>query len=600
MPPLIGQTGETYRGTLNAVGLSPAALFARECIQNAADSALLARQQEIAAPNSSLRVEFHFKTLKGAQKKEFLRALKAEQLAERRDLLELEDGCFLYDTQDSKPLTILVVNDYQTTGLFGNPLTEGLKSHLAKLLFALGDRSKTREMQDAGGSYGFGKGALSKVSRSYCVIAYSRFDERKDGSVHTRLMGCGYYPNHEISGTEYMGLAYFGRVHPDDNNDLGGALENDDAHRLAESLCIQSRSEGETGTSLLIPDPLIGPEELAREIENWWFPALIFSDYEVSVFADGQRVPITPGNRNRRPDLYPFVKAYRLAIGTDQAVGTSEKRYDFEQIDQKKTGSLGMVLIDQGDPSKVNEEDGSNQTRVALVRGNKMVIKYMFVTDNSPVAAGVYVASNEINELLKIAEPPAHNEWDENANKLRKKFGESGPQIVRGVQKRIQTNANHFRRNAIPRKKPSDNHLKVFDVVLSKLFRNRSQGPAVPPVTVKSKFSMQFLAGPELNIGDESDTIFFDAKMKIELMGDVSETVFFAFDPKCQISEDEGAGEDLYVEITVDEGELIKTDSGVYRGSLSPGQRLLLSVLSEQYSSKWTVNFVPTLIEENV
>lgn len=404
MPLLIGQTGETYRGTLNAVGLSPAALFARECIQNAADSALLARHLGITPSNSSLRVEFHFKTLIGSEKRSFLNALKADQLADRRDLLELEDDCFLYDMDEKKPLRILVVNDYQTTGLFGNPM-EGLKSHLAKLLFALGDRSKTRELAEAGGSYGFGKGALSKVSRSYCVIAYSRFNERRDGDVDTRLLGCGYYPYHEIAGTEYMGLAYFGKVDTSDPNRLGGALENDDAHELADALKIGSRNESETGTSLLIPDPLIEPEELATEIENWWFPALVFNDYEILVFSDGERVPITPGNRNKRPDLYPFVKAYRLAIGTDHAIGTGEKKYDLEQIDQRKTGSLGMVLVDQPEPGKVQEDDGSSHTKVALVRANKMVIKYFFVTDTPPVAAGVYVASEEINELLKIAEP---------------------------------------------------------------------------------------------------------------------------------------------------------------------------------------------------
>lgn len=135
--------------------------------------------------------------------------------------------------------------------------------------------------------------------------------------------------------------------------------------------------------------------------------------------------------------------------------------------------------------------------------------------------------------------------------------------------------------------------------MLSKLFKNRSQGPSVPPVSVKSKFSIQFLGGPDLHVGEQDGTIFFDAKMKIELMPDVSERIQFSFDPKCQISEDEGAGEDLYVEIGTEEGELIKTESGALKGVLAPGERLILTVLSEEYSSNWTVNFVPTLIEEN-
>lgn len=594
------QSGEAYRSVLNAGGLLPAALFARECIQNAADSALLAREEGIAEKTSSLRMEFHFKTLTGSQKKEFLQAFRAEQLSERKDLLELDDGCFLFDLNDGKPLTILVVKDFNTTGLFGDPLAGNLNSHLAKLLISLGDRTKAREDGHFGGSYGFGKGALSMTSRGYCVVAYSRFGERPDGAVNARLMGCGYYPIHELSGNTFTGLSFFGRHDPAAPQGLAGALENDDAHVLADKLQIGRRGEAETGTSLLIPDPLISPEELAREIENWWFPALINHDYDISVFSGDQRVPVQPGNRSKRPDLHAFVKAYRLAVKTDTAVNASEKCYSFDRIDQKMTGTLGMVLPEQRETGDIQVADESSHTKVALVRSNKMVIKYMFITDTPPVAAGVYVAPDEINGILRLSEPPAHDVWDENANKLRHTFGETGPRIVREVQKRVQTNANHFRRTALPKKKPSDNHLKVFDSVLSKLFRSRSHGSPIPPPSVKSRFSLQFLNGPDLNVGTANQTIFFDARVKIELMPDVGEKVNFTFHPRCQISEDEGAGEELFVEVIAEEGELKSTDSGAYKGSLEPGQRILLNVVSVEYSADWTVNFVPTIVEEAV
>jgi hypothetical protein len=598
MPRLLGQTGETYRGTLNAVGMTPAALFARECIQNAADSALLARKLEIAPEGSTLKLEFHFLTLEGEARDKFVKASKSEQLAKRKADLEIDSKCYLNDLNGHAPLTLLIVRDYNTTGLFGNPLSGAINSHLAKLLFALGDRSKTRELFDAGGSYGFGKGALSKISRAYNVIAYSRFDERPDNGISARLLGCGYYPHHNIDSIDYAGLAYFGVPAKHDPYDLDAALENQFAHELADALSIGSRREGETGTSLLIPDPIINPTELAREIENWWFPALIFNDYEISVFDNDQRIPITPGSRVKRPDLYPFIKAYRLAIGTDKPVGLSEKKYDFEQVDQKRTGTLGMVLVDVPEAGSADQEDESTHTKVALIRSNKMVIKYMFVTDSQPVACGAYVAPDEINELLKIAEPPAHNEWDEDANKLERMFGDTGRKVVQSVKARVKANANHFRRNAIPKKKPSDNHLKVFDAVLSRLFRNRGQGPSLPPANVKSKFSLQFIDGPTLNANEDSSRIFFDAKIKIELMPDVSESTEFKFVPKCQIAEDEGSGEDLYLEIEASQGVLEKLDGGDFKGSLKPGEKLILEVVSEEYAPEWTVNFVPTIVEE--
>ena len=78
MPRLLGQTGETYRGTLNAVGMTPAALFARECIQNAADSALLARKLKITPAGTALKLDFHFLTIEGEARDKFVKASKSE------------------------------------------------------------------------------------------------------------------------------------------------------------------------------------------------------------------------------------------------------------------------------------------------------------------------------------------------------------------------------------------------------------------------------------------------------------------------------------------------------------------------------------------
>jgi len=596
----IGQTGESYRGTLNATGMAPSALFARECIQNAADSANLARTKKLAPEASKLKMIFEFKTLTGEKRKLFIDAIGAHELAQRRDFLDLQRDCFLNNLDDRKqPITVLVIHDYNTTGLYGPPFEEGkqMQSHLAKLLFALGDRSKTREMTSAGGSYGFGKGALSSTSTAYTVIAYSRFDDSADNGVKSRLMGCGYFPYHVIGKTEHMGLAYFGKQDPKDPYEIEAAFENEEADNLASALMIGKRLPGETGTSLLIPDPVITPEELAQEIETWWFPALVYNDYEISVLKDTEKISIRPALRTKRPDLHPYVKAYRLATQTDQATGPSEKRFDFEQVEGKKTGSLGMVLAESQDENEESEE--VNTTFVALVRSNKMVVAFERITDSPPCARGVFVASEQIDEILKISEPPAHHLWDANANKLDQKFGEAGKRIVCMVKKRIKDNANGFRRSAIPKKKPTDNHLKVLDRVLSKLFKSRNEGPHLPPSKLESKFSLQFLKNPEITALPGKQKIYFTAKIKVEMMKEVSEEkLTFQFVPKCQISEDEGGGEDLKVSIKTIEGTLTDLGNGAFLTALNKNERLVIEVESDPYSPEWTVNFIPTVSEE--
>jgi hypothetical protein len=401
MPRRLGLTGDSFRSTLNASGLSPAELFARECIQNAADAAQLARQDGIAPKDSGLRLEFEFKTLTDSEKKKFVNVLKADQLSTRIEHLDVGDRCFLRAVHSDKPLKLLIVRDRNTTGLYGDPFAADMQSHLARLLFSLGDRAKTRELSNAGGAYGFGKGALSRVSRAYIVIAYSRFDEKADNGVHSRLLGCGYYPFHNIGGVGYSGLADFGMPNPSDESELFTAVENVDAETLATELHIGARKTGDTGTSILIPDPDINPEELVEAIEKWWFPAIISSLYEISVISDNERLFIRPGSRTKRPDLYPFIKAYRIAEGIDEPTGASEKLFNFERLEGRKAGSLGMVLND--DPTSSSEGPDFPRTEVALVRSNRMVVQFMHITDAQPAAKGTFVAHDDVDKILKLS-----------------------------------------------------------------------------------------------------------------------------------------------------------------------------------------------------
>jgi hypothetical protein len=71
----------------------------------------------------------------------------------------------------------------------------------------------------------------------------------------------------------------------------------------------------------------------------------------------------------------------------------------------------------------------------------------------------------------------------------------------------------------------------------------------------------------------------------------------FNLTPKCQISEDEGSGEDLPLIVKILEGNLREVDGSIYQGTLAQGERILVSFKSIPYSSDWTVNFTPTITE---
>src|SRR5690606_37463761 len=113
---------------------------------------------------------------------------------------------------------------------------------------------------------------------------YSRFDEHPDDGVTARLLGCGYFRQFVIDDVSYDGRAIFGILKElDGGRPFYAPAENDEAHALAGKLGFRERRAGQSGTSILIVDPLIEPAELLEAIEKWWWPALVEQSMDVAV-----------------------------------------------------------------------------------------------------------------------------------------------------------------------------------------------------------------------------------------------------------------------------------------------------------------------------
>lgn len=186
-----GATGEAFVNTLQATGMSPNAVLAREAIQNSSDAATNPGKEKV-------RVVFRRVQFIESQKTKFVqRAGLSSCIAKRAECLELQTGHCLTSLNDPDvPLSLLYIEDYLTHGLYGDPHDDS--SHFFRLLLSLGDGSKSRGGKESGGSYGFGKSVYSANSRIHTIFAYSVFDKKyvKNG-VHARLMGCSYFNSHK-------------------------------------------------------------------------------------------------------------------------------------------------------------------------------------------------------------------------------------------------------------------------------------------------------------------------------------------------------------------------------------------------------------------
>jgi hypothetical protein len=195
--PMGGAMGNAYANTLQGAGRTPEEELAREAIQNSCDAA--------AEGSPVVRVEFRMVSLKRKEKEEFLDLMQLKDgFGARIDRLKLpSNNCF---SEGRKPLDLVFVEDFGTVGLGGNPHSR--HSNFYRLLLSLGESGKTYSA-GTGGSYGYGKAALSMNSRIRTIVAYTRFLSNGTGEA-IRLMACAYFDSYDYQQREWTGRVWFG------------------------------------------------------------------------------------------------------------------------------------------------------------------------------------------------------------------------------------------------------------------------------------------------------------------------------------------------------------------------------------------------------
>jgi RNA polymerase primary sigma factor len=415
-------------------------------------------------------------------------------------------------------LTLLRIDDYGTSGLFGAEYPEGdAKNPFAALMRNNLDSAKSSG--SAGGSFGLGKAVAWNCSLLFTVLAASEPVDRPAGTDArpVRLIGKTELTWHELAGDRYAGPGWYSAREP-----RFSSVWTD--HERLSSLQLDRRNVPEgvhpterTGTSLLIvgfhdpaqQDEADGTQIVNRLAEaaarNFW-PAMLHRQLRVVVehAIDGdiaQQVEVRP--ETYVPSFCEAYEAYQDRVLPDEGenVGevvrrtvpltlmpTREGQTTVREVPEELTAEAHLVvrLAD-----KQGAEDDALLDHVALVRGRRMVVKYLAQRNvliggfpfHGVLLAGAAAQDApyalESEEFLRAAEPPAHDEWEYNSDLKAIYLQGTGARLKEFFQRVRETLREMVRR--------PEGDERIGPVELRRLLEARTQGP--PGSTVMASLS---------------------------------------------------------------------------------------------------------------
>ncbi len=568
-----GAGGEVFKSIFNGSGLDAAGRLAREALQNSVDA---------ARPGETAQVTLRMKVYGEADLDRFWHAAGLNALAKRVDVLGLHQANALAKKPDQ--LRVLQVVDSSTTGLSGDPTSPSSK--MRKLLMEIGGSQKIAEGGASGGSYGFGKAVYSASSRIAVIFAYSRTLDRQ-GQPLSLLMGCAYHQAHEFDGQRTSGRGFYGQPVK-----LGYAIRYDaftgaEADRLAAELDM-ARDADDMGTTIAIVDCPLSMEDIKRGVERSWWPKIERDNFRVTLIDENaQKLRARP---RLDPELKPFIDALHIALGTSpEQSARSRRKNNFHKVDGRTIGNLGLFVMTA--PEEVDEHSDREdlRDRIALVRSPGMVVQYYGKRQvSNPPVVGVFLADDGIDDILRRSEPPEHDRWDANADRLDPAKNER--EIVQAIHSRIWQELRTFQKTARPPENSSGNKFLQLERELAKLFGPTGKrepiggGKGETPVSLRPDVRIEQAPGGLKMVG----TVFIQLKDDHE--GDLPVSVSFRLS-----SVDEGGHHIDPVEVSAvfDSEAASPVGAGEWHLSLAPGEKIEIPVESAVYEADWTVEFIP-------
>ena len=417
---------------LGQPALSPLELVIRESIQNSWDASL----QTDGTPRYFLRIRY----LEASQM-EAIRSFFRELPPDEAD----EPVARLLRRFLSSSGLVMEICDERTQGLDGptsasKALAVGESANFVNFIRNIGS---ARDLAQGGGTYGFGKSSLFRISRCQTIIVHSVI--RAESGVENRLIGKALGAAFDHDGKRFTGRHWWGSIDQGDGGSVDPIL-NEKAAELAACLGFQERTTHEnTGTSLMILDPDLEEFDPLGDFTN--SPTTEIRNHLAARIQDTILWHCWPkftrrndGNLPMECDLSILGEDYVLPDPTTiqplflmtQALSRARAREDLIHCQRPKkllgffgqcSASLDLVADDRfrrhlGDTSLIPE----HLHHVALLRPAELVVRYLQGTVNMAEQrqwAGVFITDigekAEVEKAFAMSEPPAHDDWQPRA-----------------------------------------------------------------------------------------------------------------------------------------------------------------------------------------
>lgn len=332
------------------------------------------------------------------------------------------------DSALAKPgLRVLELCDFGTEGLSGPTRADSPHDGEEPLNFVnfLRNVGAARDTHHGGGTYGYGKSSLYAMSSCSTVVVDSL--ALYEGQLQRRFMGChlGAAFDARVDGDgrrRFTGRHWWGLL--DGTDSVEPAIDSQ-AEAMSAELGMPHRAETQTGTSILIVDPMFSSDDLPSVVDeiietvlwNFWprMTATTPANRRVSVLLEleGSRVPIPA------PEDFPPLDLFAAGIEAHRN-GRDDLKTIRSQRPHKELGRLairkGLRADRRGPAAREDSLIPEQASHIALMRPVELVVKYV-VGDAFPDRrfewAGVFICSddNEVEGAFALAEPPAHDDW---------------------------------------------------------------------------------------------------------------------------------------------------------------------------------------------
>lgn len=347
----------------------------------------------------------------------------------------------------------------------------------------------------------------------------------------------------------YSGRAWFGVPSRQKGQDVVDPVHDDEAHRLANELGFTRREKKATGTSILIVDSGVDCEELRSSIEEWWWPRLLDESLGLDILLYEETKLLQPPRPRSRTELKPFIHCFEMAINRSAPTGKHEKAQPMNKWNgEVSLGTFGFCLLDEKDLAE--EPLQQKVGKVALIRGSRMVVSYLEVGGSMPLpCVGSFVASSEIDNALRLSEPPSHDKWDPYSARLQDLEEEERP-VVKAVIDRLKQGLRKFANDAAPAIPQQDLHLRSLEKLLGNIFKppttntGGNGGHTADPIQIK------FVEQPHVLV--DGDGVCTAGSFRVMLTDEADKKyAHVALEVECLVVEDEGVSKEDPISVSV-------------------------------------------------